>query len=104
MGFYGANLWDLWGSMFLRSGAYGIYRVLCDCGVGPMGLPWGYGTAVWDLWDCGVGPMGLPWIYGIVVRDLWDAWGSVGLQCGTLGIPMRLRDYGVGLMGHKLWA
>ena len=75
MGFYGANLWDLWGSMFLLSGAYGIYNVLCDCGVGPMGLPWGYGTAVWDLWDCGVGPMGLPWIYGIAVRALWDAWG-----------------------------
>ena len=75
MGFYGANLWDQWGSMFLRSGAYGIYKVLCDCGVGPMGLPWGYGTAMWDIWDCGVGPMGLPWIYGIAVRALWDACG-----------------------------
>ena len=54
IGLYGIAVWDPWdshGSMELRCGTYGILMGLCDCGVGPMGLPWIYGIAVWDLWD-----------------------------------------------------
>ena len=42
---------DLWGSMGLRCGTYGVHRGLWDCGVGPMGFIGVYGAAVCDL--CG---------------------------------------------------
>ena len=79
MGFDGANLWDLWGPMFLRCGTYGIRRGLWDCGVALMG------HKLLDLW----GPMGI----------CWDLWGPMFLRCGTFGIRRGLWDCGVGLMG-----
>ena len=81
MGIYVSAVWDLWdlqGSMGLRSGTYGI----------PMGL-----------WDCGVGPMGCLGVCGIAVWDLWDSHGSVGSRCGIYGMPRGLWDCGVGRMG-----
>ena len=77
MGFYGANLWDLWGPMFLRCGTYGIRMGLWECGVALMGHKpldlWGPMGIYGDLCFCGVGPMGFVGVYGIAV---WHLWGT----------------------------
>ena len=61
-------------------GAYGIYIGLCECGVGPMGLPWVYANALWDL---------------------WGSHGSMGLRCWTYGMPRGLWDFSVAPLGFR---